>query len=297
MKRTLLAATRALSLALVWSLASPAQRAVAAELRIDWTAPPECSFAARDMRARVMKLVGGAAQSNLVASVELTRGGQGYRAHVVLRGPAGFGERRLEDAHCDVLADSVAVLIALSIPSPNPDAGELWLALSPEARLSSGPLPLTAAGLGGAIAVEGLGWLRLELGGAYYFPQSTTFEPTSLEQARLGGRFKLFTVGANLCRLWSFGALQWGPCVGAEVHHISATGFGGITQLPGSTTWWGPSLRLFARVQFLPVLGIHIAVEGLVPISRPQFVFSDVGELHRVGLVAFQLSVGPEVRF
>jgi hypothetical protein len=34
-----------------------------------------------------------------------------------------------------------------------------------------------------------------------------------------------------------------------------------------------------------------------VPMSRPQFVFSDIGQLHRVGAVALQVSAGPEVRF
>jgi hypothetical protein len=294
MKRTLLAATRALSLALVWSLVSPAQRAQAAELRIEWTAPPECP-SARDLRAHVMNLMGGAAQSNLLASVEVTRSGQGYRAHVVLRGASGFGERRLEDARCDGLADSVAVLIALSIPSSaSPDSGrELSLALWPQARVSSGALPLTAAALGAALAVEGLGSFRVELHGAYYFPQSTTFE-----QTLLGGRFQLVTVGACICRLWSFSIVQWGPCVGAEVSHVRASGFGGAIKRPGSTTWWGPSLRLFGRAQLLPVFGINIAIEGVVPMSRPQFVFSDVvGELHRVRVVTLQVSVGPEVRF
>jgi hypothetical protein len=201
----------------------------------------------------------------------------------------------LEEARCDVLAESVAVLIALSVPSPpTPDTSrDVSLGLWPQARLSSGLLPRMAAGGAVAIAIEALDSVRLELSGAYFSPQSTTFEQTTL-----GGHFELFTVSASICRLWRFSAVQCGPCVGAEVHHVSAAGFGGATRRPGSTTWWGPSLRLFGRVQLLPVLGINIAVEGTVPVFRPQFVFSDVvGELHRVGALALQLSIGPEVRF
>jgi len=292
MRRSLLAATRALCLGLVWSVAGSAQPAHAAELRIEWTAPAECS-SVRDLKARVMSLIGSVPQSELLATVEVTRGAQGYRAQVMLRGPSGSGARRLEDTRCDVLIDSVAVLIALSIPSPaSPATGPLSLVLRPEARVSFGVLPLTAAGGGAAIAVEGLGSLRLELHGAYYFPQSTRFEQTTL-----GGRFQLFTVGACVCQLWSFASVQWGPCLGAEVQHLSASGFGGAIERPGSTYWWGPSLRLFARTQLLPALGISIAVEGTVPMFRPQFVFSDLGELHRVGAVALQVSVGPEARF
>jgi hypothetical protein len=293
MKRRLLTATRGLCLALVWSLASSAQRAHGAELRIDWTAPPECS-SARDLRARITNLTGRVPHSSLLATIEVTPSAHGYRAHVVLRGPSGFGARVLEDARCDVLVDSVAVLIALSIPSSaSADAGQApSLVLWPEARVSSGPLPLAALGVGGAIAVEGLDSFRLEVNGAYYVPQSTTFEQTTL-----GGHLQLFTVGACVCRLWSFESVHWGPCVGAEVYHVSASGFGGASQLSGSTTWWGPSLRLLARAELLPVFGISVAVEGAVPISRPRFVFSDVGVLHRVGLVELQVSVGPEVRF
>jgi hypothetical protein len=153
-------------------------------------------------------------------------------------------------------------------------------------------LPLWAAGIGGAIALEGVASLRLELQGAYYVPQSTTFPGTTL-----GGRFELVTVGACLCRVWTFGRLQGGPCAGVQVHHVRASGFGGSVMLPGSTSWWGPSLRLFGRVQLWSSLAIQLAVEGMVPMSRPQFVYSDVDALHRVSPVALQVSAGPEVRF
>ncbi len=292
MKRTLLAATRALCLALVWSLAGPAQRAHAAELRIDWTAPPEC-VSARDLRARIFQLVGSVPHSSLLATVEVTQPAQNYSAHVVLRGASGFGERVLEDASCDVLAENVAMVIALSVPGPANQAGRgLSLALWPEAQLLLGTLPLTAAGAGAAVAIEGLGSFRFELHGAYYVPQSSTFEQTAF-----GGEFQLYTIGACVCRLWSFGKLHLGPCLGAEVQHVSASGFGGATQQPGSTSWWGPSFRWFARAQLWPVFGINIAVEGVVPMVRPQFTYSDFQVLHRVGPVALQVSLGPEVRF
>jgi hypothetical protein len=293
MRRTLRRATRAICLVLLWSFASTARRADAAELQIDWNGPPECSSAS-DLRARVTRLTDGAVQSDLQATVEVTHGEHDYLAHVVMRGRSWFGERRLEDARCDVLADSVAVLIALSIPTrATPDsADELSLGVGLEGRLASGSLPLMAAGIGGAFAVEGLSSLRLELHGGYYFPQSITFDQTTL-----GGNFELFTLGACVCRLWTFGIVHGGPCVGAEVHHIRASGFGGMTKLLGSTSWWGPSLRLFGRAQLWPAFGIDIALEGMMPVSRPQFVFSDVGELHRVSPVALQVLVGPEVRF
>jgi hypothetical protein len=295
MRRTLLEAARALFMALMWSPASSAaaQRARTAEWQVDWTAPPECS-SARNLRERVMSLSGAAPDPRFKATIHVTRTSDGYRAQAVLSGPSGSGTRQLEDARCEILVDKLAVLMALSIPSAAPpDAGRSpsW-ALRPETQVASGSLPLTTAGLGAAVAVDGLGPLRIELHGSYYFPQSRTFEGTTL-----GGQFKLLTAGGCICRVWSFEILEWGPCVGAEVHHVSASGFGGAIQRPGSTVWWGPALRLFARAQLLPVFGISVAVEGVVPMSRPQFVFSDVGVLHRVGALTLQASVGPEVRF
>jgi hypothetical protein len=291
MKRTLRAASHAICLALLMS--TIARSASAAELRLDWQAPASCPSAS-DLKAHAMELLGGAVHSKLFAQVEVTRRKSSYQAHIILRGPNGFGERYIEDERCDVLADSVAVLIALSIPPPAQSnrAAELALIIRPEVRVSSGAVPLLATGVGGAIAVEGVASLRLELHGAYFLPQSSTFAGTEL-----GGRFQLITAGANLCRTWSFGRVHAGPCVGAQLNLVSASGFGGDVQLPGSASWWGPTLRLFGRVQLWSFLSIHVSVEGMVPVSRPQFVFSDVGELHRVSAVALQASAGPEVRF
>jgi hypothetical protein len=291
MKWTLRAAMQASCLALL--LSSTARRAEAAELRVEWNAPPPCPSAS-DLRAHAIQLMGGVVRSDLVAEIKVTRREGAYHAHIVLRGPSGFGERHIEDARCDVLADSVAVLIALSVPSPvTTDSGaDLVVTATPEVGVLTGSLPRLAAGIGGAIAVEGVASLRLEAHGAYYFPQSSTFSGMAL-----GGRFELITIGACLCRLWSVGRIQGGPCVGAEIHHVSASGFGGSVQLPGSTIWWGPSLRLFGRANLWSWLAIDLAVEGMVPVSRPRFVFSDVGELHRVAAGSLRVSAGPEVRF
>jgi hypothetical protein len=291
MKWTLRAASHAMCLALLMSTATRVARA--AELRIDWRAPAVCPSASK-VKAHALTLLDGAVHSSLIAEVEVTQREGTFHAHIVLRGPNGFGERQIEDQRCDVLADSVAVLIALSVPpAARSDRGPGWaLVVRPEARVSSGSLPLMAAGVGGAVAIEGLASLRLELHGTYYFPQSSTFAETAL-----GGRFRLLAVGASLCRTWSFGRLHVGPCLGAQLHYISAAGFGGDVELPGSTSFWGPSLRLFGRVQLWSFLSVHVSVEGMVPVSRPQFVFSDLGELHRVSAVALQVSAGPEVRF
>jgi hypothetical protein len=279
---------------LLWIVAGTAQRVGAADLELDWIAPPACPTL-HDVKARVLDQMASSVPANLSALIEVTRVESGYRADVVLRSRAGFGKRRLEHPQCDVLADSVAVLIALSSPTQPSSARErgLALTLSPEGRVLAGSLPALAVGVGATIALEGLSALRLELQAGYYLPQSTSFE-----QSAIGGNFQLLTLGLCIGRLWSIGRVHWGPCLGVQVHHVSARGVGGMTQWAGSTSWWGPALRLLGRVQLWPVLSINVAVEGMLPVFRPEFVFVNVGEeLHRVDVLALQVSVGPEVRF
>ena len=76
-------------MALLWNLTSAAQRADAAELQIDWSAPPECASAS-ELRVRVRQLLGGAAHPQVRASVEVTRAEHVYRAHVFVRSGSSF---------------------------------------------------------------------------------------------------------------------------------------------------------------------------------------------------------------
>ena len=245
-----------------------------------------------------MKWMAGSVQSNFSAATEVTRGAGAYHAHIVLRDPSGFGERDLEDAHCDVLLDSVALLIALSMPGQQdavrrtPRGAGLVVPLSVQGRLAVDALPLPAAGLGGAIAIEAFSSTRFEVHGAYFAPQSVAFADTTL-----GARFELLSLGARACRLWTVGRLQLGPCLGAELHFATATAFGGRPSLAGKVQWWGPALGLFSRLAILGPFALYLAAEAVVPLSRPYFRFSDVGDLHRVSPLGLQVVVAPEVRF
>jgi hypothetical protein len=246
-----------------------------------------------------MELMGGAVQSNLTAEARVMRHAGQYRAYVLIREPTGVGERELENAHCDVLMDSVALLIALSIPSPEGAASRPIaksvrpaLLISVQGRLLRGALPLTAAGAGAAVALESFSSVRLEVSGAYYLSQSKSFA-----DGMLGARFQSFAVGARACRLWRIDVLEMGPCLGAELHHVRATAFGGMPSLGGSVLWWGPALGLLLRVRVIELLAVQVGLEAVVPLSRPEFSFSDVGRLHRVSALALQLVLAPEVRF
>jgi len=277
-------------------LATP-REVSASELIIEWTAPPECPEQA-EVVSNVERSLGDDARVNLTVTASVTRAQDLYRAHVHIASPAGLGERTLENARCDVLAESVAVVIALSVPPPVAGARPrehmdgLAPALSAHAAAVTGPLPRLALGGGGTFALEGIAALRLELGATYYAHQSATFDDTEI-----GAHFKLLALGVRGCRVWALGAFELAPCLGAQFYRITGEGFGGKVSHSGGTLMWGPALGVLARLRVLAQLALDLTIDGVVPIARQRFVFSDVGSLHRASAFAFQFFVGPEVRF
>jgi hypothetical protein len=291
-------ARRCATLALLLTLVYDVQPVAASDLAVTWSAPSECPSESR-LRERVMKLLGDAAHSGLRAVTRVTRRGDVFHAHILVRGPSGggtgeFGERDLEDATCEQLFDSVAVLIALSVPSQSSvrQPPSLVMRASLEGRLLLGALPLPAAGAGGALALEVASSMRFELHGAYHVPQSSVLAGTAL-----GARFELVTFGARACRVSRVGMLQLGPCLGAEFYYAAATAFGGKPSRSGSAIWWGPALALLSRLRISERVAVYIALEAVAPFARPRFNFSDAGDLHRVAAVAAQVVLAPEVHF
>jgi hypothetical protein len=271
-----------------------APHAAAAELVLEWRAPAECPD--RDeLSSRVSRLLGGAVKSSFTAVTDVTHTDGTYRARLRTTSSAGFGERVLENVRCEDLTDSVALVIALTAAPANDNGHEaegFGIAVAATANLAQGALASPALGFGGALAAEGFSALRIELRGAYYLRQSTTFDGSSL-----GGDFDLVTVAARGCRLWSFGVFDIAPCIGADLYHVSSSGFGSTATRSNRTAWWGPALGLFARARLTDAFSIYLAADGVMPVSRRPFVFPDVGELHRPSVVALQLLIAPEARF
>jgi hypothetical protein len=234
---------------------------------------------------------------NLTAVTDVKRDADVYRARLRITSAAGFAERELENPRCDILSESVALVIALSAdPSSHEhDAADERVALyvAPQASAQFGPLPNPALGIGAGVAVEGIESFGFALRVAYYAPQTTTFA----RDTTLGGHFNLLTAGLRGCRVWNLGAFDLAPCFGAEFYHVHASGFGGEHPRENEADWWGPTLGFFARLRIVKAFGIYLAADGVVPLSRRRFVFSDVGQLHRASAVALEVLVAPEVRF
>jgi hypothetical protein len=292
-------ARHVLRFALVASSLGTAREVEASELIVVWTAPPECPDEA-DVLSEVEDSLGDGANVNLTATAIVTRAAGVFRAHVHVTSPAGLGERVLENSRCELLAESVAVVIALSAPRgserrklASESSAGLAPALSAHAAAVVGPLPHPALGAGGTFALEGLAALRFELGGTYYAGQSATFDRMSI-----GARFQLLAFGARACRVWVLRAYELAPCLGARLYRIAGRGFGGMLQSSGDLLMWGPALGVLGRVRLLHQLALMLTMDGVVPFPRRTFVFSDVDPpLHRPSVFAWQLFFGPEVRF
>jgi uncharacterized membrane protein len=234
-------------------------------------------------------------QSNLSAVTDVTRTHAGYRARLRTVSPTGSGERVLEHARCEVLAESVAVVIALTVATPEDKArkGEARLSVAASAFVSTlfGMLPKPALGVGAALALEAPS-LRVELRGAFQLPQSKRFVDSTL-----GARFNAVSFAVRGCWLSSVGVVELGPCIGADVQHVSASGFGGDVTPGASATSWGPALGVFGRVRLVKAFGIVVIAEGAVPTTRRRFVFAEDGQLHQASPVAALLLIAPEVQF
>ena len=286
-------------MALAFADGSAVQGVAPPKLELVWSAPDECPNTA-ELTSRVNRLLGGVVRSKVTATTDVMHAAGVYRARLHVVTGAGSGERVLENSQCDTLADSVALVIAMSISDSgdvsqdaHPEPSQpLALAVAAQGSSLFGVLPQPAWGVGGAIAVEGLGSLRFELHGAYYARQSTTFDDPTL-----GGRFGLVTFGARACRLWTFGEVDFAPCLGAETYLVNATGFGGNVSRYQEATIWGLAAGLFGRVHLAKAFAAYIVAEGVVPFTQRRFVFSDVGELHRTAAVTLGLLAAAEVRF
>lgn len=233
--------------------------------------------------------------AGLQVAVDVTQTKDGYRALVTIRIENSVGERRLQSRQCDVLADSVALVIALSAnrnePLTTPPA-RMVLSLSAHGSLVSGPLPTLAPGAGIALALEGWAALRWEISGSYYAGQTTTYD-----QLMVAADFRLLRVAARSCRVWSIGRLDLAPCAGAALYRIDGAGVGGMVQKSGGSFVWGPELSVLLRLSLWRHFAIQLSGGAALAVSRQRFIYNDLGSLHRPAALAYQVALAPEVLF
>ncbi|HET8940117.1 MAG TPA: hypothetical protein VFN67_42035, partial [Polyangiales bacterium] len=232
----------------------------------------------------------------LSATVNVTKRKNGYRAVLRFRDQQRVGERTLEDPQCDMLAESVALVIALSAgdgSAGNDITGKrLQLTLSAYGIAVIGPLPNVAWGAGMSIALEGIANLRWEISGSYYAEQTVSYG-----QMNVGAFFRMFRVAARGCRAWSIDAVDLMPCLGAALYRVDGQGFGGRLQKSGGAYVWGPELSVLIRLRLSRHFAVQLSTGAALAMSRQRFTYNDLGPLHRPAPFAYQLLIAPEVLF
>ena len=287
-----------------------------------WSAPDECP-GATDVRARLDAIVGHELASTCDADVTVTRQATGrYAAELRIHGPTGeAGFRALEEGTCDVMADAVATVVAMSLgahphaaealpekrslvttpPAPKPTANDASALRAPSTprfaaglivSVDHGTLPATAFGGGVALAWYPITAIRVEGAVARWFQQSTTLPGESL-----GGSFQLTSVDLRSC--WSMlgSAVTVGPCAGLEIAHVDASGNGSTSVQNAAETWWAPSLGASVRWAPLERVAFELLADVVFPTARRPFVITNVGPIHRPAWASPRAQFVGEVRF
>jgi hypothetical protein len=267
------------------------------ELRLQWMAPAGCPNEA-EMLTRVERALGdNNRRAQLSATVDVTQRTSGYRAVLRIQDQQRVGERTIEHAQCDVLAESVTLVIALSasdrdLADGNASGTPIVFAVSAHASTVLGPLPKPAFGVGVSAALEGALSLRWELSGSYYAVQAASYH-----QMNVGANFQMVRLAARSCRIWSVGRLDLAPCLGAAVYRLDGQGFGGKLQTSGAAYVWGPELSLLVRLRFARYFALQLSGAAALALARQHFTYIDLGSLHQPAALAYQVLLAPEVLF
>ncbi len=300
-RRTVTAIARVLCvIACAWLVTGRAR--AEAELVVQWFAPEQCPDAAW-ATARIAQHLGrplaDVPAGPLHARVLITQEGTRYRLSVRTERGGSSGERSLEDARCEELAEAAALMIGLAI-----DAGALG-----EARPSDGPDGPSAAavdnerppGLEPAVPQPAPGTrpanrgLRVDTGllvdlgfvpGPGLGPDLRLSVQNARAVAELGGYFlpaqssrgdpsvsvSLWAVAARGCLHW--GSSRWlaGVCAGLDLGRVSAEGRGLTENLRTRALFVALSTSVRGRLRIRGPLWLMLEAGPSVPLLRQRFV-------------------------
>ena len=302
------------ALALVWLLCASAATARAqAELDLSWRSPascPDASWATKRIATQLGRELSSAVSTPLRAQVEIRREGSSFLLRLTTTHDDTRGERTLEDARCENLAEAATLMIALAIDASavlqakaQPDVA----APSPAATDSEKPPVLQAKSASKAadkITHTGFRARLAVVGDAGFLPS-----PSVGPELALGAQRALF--GAELGGYWfperdSQGAQRvtvslWalalrgcvqrerlrfriGGCLGAELGRVSADGVGLMENLQKRALFAALSLPLRARLRLVGPAWLALDLGLSVPLFRQRFVTLDTTEQERTAL-------------
>jgi hypothetical protein len=249
------------------------------------------------------------------AAVEQT-GSTGWRVRLRTRRGDTTGERDIEATTCNGVAEATAVVLALALvpaaveeePAPAPPVEEAdarsrsrsrpshderhAFALGASVAGDASTLPAATAGASLTLAWAP-GRLRAELDARRWASQSQT-----LSRSDSGARFSMTSLGGRGC--WAAvraRGIELGPCGGADVHLVSAPGYGADANFSASAAWTTLAAGGLGRFELTSWLALRTRAEAFVPLTRPTFVVQNEGMVHRPPFVGAAATFGVEVLF
>jgi hypothetical protein len=179
---------------------------------------------------------------------------------------------------------------ARAAAAPTSDSHDLALGVS----LAGDTATLPSAAAGGALSLAWYtGPLRLELEARRWLSQSRTDDAFAA-----GARFSMTSIGARGC--WAAAAgesFDLGPCGGADVHMISAPGYGVEPDYDASAEWTALAAGAQGRLFVASWLALRARLEAAIPLSRPIFVLEGGGPLHQPAALGGAAGIGAELLF
>lgn len=294
-----------------------------AAVQLTWEAPPACPSQAT-IESRISSLLETSTETTPVsAEARITRVDDRYRLDLTTSRSGTRGERTLEDSSCAALAESAALIVAMTVdpiavvddpipaPSPSPAPPPPAIVPSPPvvehiepARVSPPRAHsfILSAGAGmhagafprPAVAVQlglGLELARVRLDAiARWSPRARHPLETP---AGAGAAFDLLVAQVRAAHLFS----GWmGPAVALEVGRAAAAGYGVSTPLSGSAPWYAVSAGVLGSVRRGDV-GLGAELMAVIPLGRPDFVVENAGVAHTPAAIGLRASLTGEVRF
>ncbi len=112
-----------------------------------------------------------------------------------------------------------------------------------------------------------------------------------------GGDVDLLAIDLSGCFVPSWGGVRSSTCALFEAGSISAEGFGAAETHRKSRAWIAPGLSQATQLRLHDRLSLRLAVWGLAPLRRPDFVLVNVGRVHQPAPVVVRLSIGLNLQF
>jgi hypothetical protein len=297
-------------------------------LELQYQAPEPCPRASAFLSA-LIRLVGSGEQTSrrLTANVNIRKDApDDFTLRLTTKLDGISGERVLNGRSCSAVADAAVVTLAIilnpdvEIPADagieahdqpvKPPYSEL-VPVTPHTATPPPPAtPTEQSKPIGWILASGVGLhfgtmpqpgpeISLGLGAKYrqlsviasglYAPPETS---TIAGKGQAGGRLWHWTLTATSCLSFLAKPPSLGACAGGAFTHVQGRGVGVTESRRGSTSWFSPTLGIFADFPLRNHAAFRLIAVGEVPLARPNTHLDDMGTVQRPAALTARLEGG-----